>query len=44
MCCEVDRIVELKDSGSASYRGNYDAYLKQNAVQTGTQMNDFEMR
>ncbi|MCA9338701.1 ABC-F family ATP-binding cassette domain-containing protein [Candidatus Saccharibacteria bacterium] len=40
---EVDRIVELKDGGSASYRGNYDAYLKQNAVQTGTQMNDFEM-
>ena len=40
---EVDRIVELKDGGSASYKGNYDAYLKQNAVQTGTQMNDFEM-
>lgn len=40
---EVDRIIELKDGGSASYRGNYDAYLKQNAVSTGTQMNDFEM-
>lgn len=40
---EVDRIVELKDGDSISYKGNYDAYLKQNAVSTGTQMNDFEM-
>ena len=40
---EVDRMVELKDGGSVSYKGNYDAYLKQNAVSTGTQMNDFEM-
>jgi ATPase subunit of ABC transporter with duplicated ATPase domains len=40
---EVDRIVELKDGDSVSYKGNYDAYLKQNAVSTGTQMNDFEM-
>lgn len=40
---EVDRIVELKDGESVSYKGNYDAYLKQNAVTTGTQMNDFEM-
>ncbi|MFZ1360898.1 MAG: ATP-binding cassette domain-containing protein, partial [Candidatus Saccharimonadales bacterium] len=39
---EVDRIVELKDGESVSYKGNYDAYLKQNAVSTGTQMNDFE--
>ena len=40
---EVDRIIELKDGDNVSYRGNYDAYLKQNAVSTGTQMNDFEM-
>jgi ATP-binding cassette subfamily F protein 3 len=40
---EVDRIVELKDGENVSYKGNYDAYLKQNAVSTGTQMNDFEM-
>lgn len=40
---EVDRIVELKDGESVSYKGNYNAYLKQNAVSTGTQMNDFEM-
>jgi len=40
---EVDRIIELKDGECSSYKGNYDAYLKQNAVSTGTQMNDFEM-
>ncbi len=40
---EVDRIIELKDGSSVSYKGNYDAYLKQNAVSTGSQMNDFEM-
>ncbi|MDX2776095.1 ABC-F family ATP-binding cassette domain-containing protein [Streptomyces caniscabiei] len=40
---EVDRIVELKDGESVSYKGNYDAYLKQNAVSTGTQMNEFEL-
>ncbi len=40
---EVDRIVELKDGGCTSYRGNYDAYLKQNALATSTGMSDFEM-
>lgn len=40
---KVDRIVELKDGGSVSYKGNYDAYLKQNAMRTSTGMNDFEM-
>lgn len=40
---EVDRIVELKDGSVQSYKGNYDAYLKQNATSTGTAMNDFEM-
>ena len=40
---EVDRIVELKDGGSATFKGNYDSYLKQNAVSTGSQMNEFEM-
>jgi ATP-binding cassette subfamily F protein 3 len=40
---QVDRIVELKDGGSVSYRGNYDAYLKQNAERTSVGMNDFEM-
>ena len=40
---QVDRIVELKDGASVSFKGNYDAYLKQNAVSTGSQMNEFEM-
>lgn len=40
---EVDRIVEIKDGGCVSYKGNYDAYLKQNAVSTGSQMNEFEL-
>ncbi len=40
---EVDRIVELKDGHCVSYKGNYTAYLKQNAISTGSKMNDFEM-
>lgn len=40
---QVDRIVEIKDGGAVSYRGNYDAYLKQNAERTSVGMNDFEM-
>lgn len=40
---EVDRIIELKDGSAQSFKGNYDAYLKQNAVTTGTAMNEFEM-
>ncbi len=40
---EVDRIIEIKDGLSQSFKGNYDAYLKQNAVSTGSQMNEFEM-
>lgn len=40
---EVDRIIEIKDGSSLSFKGNYDDYLRQNAVTTSTQMNDFEM-
>lgn len=39
---EVDRIVELRDGASASYRGNYDDYLRQNASVTGNAMQDYE--
>ncbi|HRJ90752.1 MAG TPA: ATP-binding cassette domain-containing protein [Candidatus Saccharibacteria bacterium] len=39
----VDRIIELKDGGCQSFKGNYDAYLKQNAHSTGTAMNEFEL-
>ena len=38
----VDRIVELKDGRAVSYRGNYDAYLEQNAQATAAGMNNFE--
>ena len=38
----VDRIIELKDGQAVSYRGNYDAYLKQNAQATAAGMNNFE--
>lgn len=40
---EVDKIVELKDGGAASYKGNYDDYLRQNTVATTGDMNEFEM-
>lgn len=40
---QVDRIVELKDGIAHSYKGNYDDYLKQNAVSTSAQMNEYEV-
>jgi ATPase subunit of ABC transporter with duplicated ATPase domains len=40
---EVDRIVELKDGSAYSYKGNYDAYLKQNATSTSSRMNEYEV-
>jgi ATP-binding cassette subfamily F protein 3 len=39
----VDRIVEVKDKHAVSYAGNYDAYLRQNAVSTTTKMHDLEV-
>ena len=39
---QVDRIAEIKDGQAVSYRGNYDAYLKQNAQATTAGMNNFE--
>jgi ATPase subunit of ABC transporter with duplicated ATPase domains len=39
----VDRIVEVKDKHAVSYPGNYDAYLRQNTVNTTTKMHDYEV-
>ncbi len=39
----VDRIIELKDGECMSYKGNYDAYLAQNAVSTSTHMGEYEI-
>ena len=39
---QVDRIIELKDGECMSYRGNYDAYLKQNAQTTASGMMNYE--
>lgn len=39
----VDKIVEIKDGKALIYKGNYDAYLKQNTMNTSLRMNDFEM-
>jgi ATP-binding cassette subfamily F protein 3 len=38
----VDRIVELKDQKAHSYKGNYDAYLIQNATKTSNAINEFQ--
>ncbi len=40
---EVDRIIELKDGKSFSYKGNYDDYLAQNTVSTSSGMNEYEV-
>jgi ATP-binding cassette, subfamily F, member 3 len=40
---EVDRIIEIKDHSVQSFAGNYDAYLKQNARSTSSQMNEFDL-
>lgn len=38
----VSRIIEVKDMQAFSYSGNYDAYLRQNTMQTTTDLHDFE--
>ena len=40
---QVDRIIEIKNGACTAYPGNYDAYLRQNAHTTGTQMHDYEV-
>ncbi|HSE29379.1 MAG TPA: ABC-F family ATP-binding cassette domain-containing protein [Candidatus Saccharimonadales bacterium] len=38
----VDQIIELTDGLSLKFVGNYDAYLRQNATTTVSQLNDYE--
>lgn len=40
---EVDRIIEINDSVALSYKGNYDAYLKQNSSTTVGAIQDYEV-
>lgn len=37
----VDRIIEIKNGGAMEYKGNYRAYLVQNAQAAGAQMHDY---
>jgi ATPase subunit of ABC transporter with duplicated ATPase domains len=39
----VDRIVEIKDHGSVSFKGNYQAYLKQNSQSTQSGVEQYEI-
>lgn len=38
----VDRIVELKEHGALSFKGNYDTYLTQNSLATTQAIGDYE--
>lgn len=39
----VDKIIEIKDGKAYIFKGNYEAYLKQNATSTTTKMHDYEI-
>lgn len=39
----VDRILEIKDQKCLSYKGNYDAYLKQNSTSTISSIQNYEV-
>lgn len=39
----VDRVIEVKDGKATAFKGNYEAYLKQNATSTATKMHDYEI-
>lgn len=39
----VDRVIEIKDGRAHIFKGNYDAYLKQNATTTAAKMHDYEV-
>ena len=38
----VDRIMEIKDQTAVNFPGNYDAYLRENAMRTANNLNEFE--
>ena len=38
----VNRVVEIKDQQAATFPGNYDAYLHQNASRTASDLNEYE--
>ncbi len=40
---KVDRIIEIKDKKAVSFKGNYEAYLKQNASNTTNQLQNYEI-
>ncbi|MDQ3065025.1 MAG: ATP-binding cassette domain-containing protein, partial [bacterium] len=40
---QVDRIIEIKDHKAVSHKGNYNAYLKQNASKTTNQLQSYEI-
>lgn len=39
----VDRIIEIRDGRCYSFRGNYEAYLKNNTNQVTNQVNEYEL-
>ena len=39
----VDRVIEIKDGKALTFKGNYEAYLKQNATNTTGKMHDYEI-
>ncbi len=39
----VDRILEIRDGRAFSFKGNYDAYLKNNTNQITNQVNEYEL-
>jgi ATPase subunit of ABC transporter with duplicated ATPase domains len=39
---QVQRIIEVKDRHAVSFPGNYDAYLRQNAQRTSTDLNEYD--
>lgn len=38
----IDRIIEIRDGKSYSFRGNYKVYLRTNTTQVGSQVNEYD--